>query len=63
MSHPEGHALIISTMGSDKTRCFDLLIFGRFYETLRLLANHNPQHVYDNERESNKMDAAVNRDL
>ena len=29
---------------------------------LRLLADHNPQHDYDNERESIKMDAAVNRD-
>ena len=29
---------------------------------LRLLADHSPQHDYDNERESIKMDAAVNRD-
>ena len=29
---------------------------------LRLLADQNPQHDYDNERESIKMDAAVTRD-
>lgn len=38
MSHPEGHALIIGTMGSGKTRCFDLLIFGRFCETVFIIS-------------------------
>jgi type IV conjugative transfer system protein traD len=30
VSHSEGHMLIIGTMGSGKTRCFDLLIFRTF---------------------------------